>query len=148
MTLSTGPIQSAAIARYRADTTLQGLLVGSQAPLWNIYDANGVPTNTTFPYVVLYQITVQSGTAMTFAQDGQDVWTQVSVFTQTGADGGFSQARGIAKRVYDLTNRQPLDLSSSGLADVFLMFEASSEEPQPDGITQHIPMRFKHMTQG
>lgn len=147
MGLPTIAIQTAAITRYRADTTLQALLAGS-SPTWNIFDENGAPTNTPFPYIVIYPISSTRGTAFVFGTDAVDSIFQVSVFTQLGASGGFSKARAVAKRVYDTTHKLPFDLSASGFANFFLLFESEQEIPSADGITQQIGVKFHLMTQG
>lgn len=148
MTLPTPDIITAALTRYRADTTLQGLLVGSSAPLWSIFDEEGVPVNRPFPYVTVFPITSTSGTGLVMGLDGVDTWLQLAVYTQTGASGGFAQARGIMKQLYSLTQPKPFDLSGSGLSNFFCMFENEQETPQQDGITQQIVHRYKLMTQG
>lgn len=148
MALPTAEIQSGFISRYRNDAPLQGLLVGSTAPTWNIFDATGVPTGQSFPYVVVQPITSQSGTAMVMGRDGVDTYMQVSVVTQTGATGGFAQARAIAKQIYFQTHLKPLDLSEDGFSQFFLQFDNEQEMGQQDGISQMIVHRYKLMTQG
>lgn len=137
-------IMTAAIARYRGDATLQGLLTGSTTPTWNIFDGDAVPTNHPFPYVALYLPTSQSSEAETFTVDARDVYMQVSIFTQYA---GFKQARGIAKQICALNYEQPLTLSG-GLANVFIRLDSESEQPEDDGITQQIVQRWKLITQG
>ena len=148
MSIPTGAIQTAFIARLRGDAALQGLLVGSTTPTWNIFDANGVPVGQSFPYVVVFPILSQSGEDLSFGTDAVDSFVQISVFTQVGASGGFSQARGIAKRVYDIVQEKALDLSSSGFNQYLLLFDNEQEIPQSDGITQLIAHRYKLQTQG
>jgi len=148
MTLPTGAIQTAFIARLRGDVTLQSLLVGSTAPTWSIFDSGGVPVGQPFPYVVLFPILSQSGEALSFGTDAVDSFVQTSVFTQVGASGGFSQARGIAARIYALMNENALDLSLSGFNQYLLLFDNEQEVPQADGITQMIATRWKLQTQG
>ena len=145
MALPDGEIQAGLIARYRADAPLQGLLVGATAPEWSIYDQDGVPTGKVFPYVMLFPITSQLGTALAFGTDAVDTSMQVGVFTQAG---GFAQARAIVKQIYKITQGKPLDLSADGFNQFFLLFDDKQELPQEDGITQHIAVRWKLMTQG
>jgi len=147
MGLPTIAIQQAALTRYRADTTLRGLL-GGNAPTWKIFDENGAPTNTPFPYMVVYPIRADSGTALTFALDAVDSIFHVSVYTQQGASGGLAFARSIVKRVYDTTHKIPFDLSSSGFTNFFLLFQSEEVPESRDGITQQIDVKFKLMTQG
>lgn len=148
MSYPNGAIETAAISRLRGDPTLQGLMTSASSPLWNIFDFGGIPTNTPFPYIATGVPTAQRGAAETMALAGADTELQISILTQTGASGGFAQARTIAGRVYQLFNRQALNLSASGISNFFLMFAGSQELEQPDGISQHIPMRFKLMNQG
>lgn len=147
MTLPTPAIITAALARYRSDATLQGLLGNPAHSSKSIFDSNGVPVGYPFPYIVVNILTEQEGTAETAAFDGVDSYMQVSVFTQTGPDGGFGQARGIAEQVHTLTNRRPLDLSANNLSQFFVKFKNKTEEAG-DGMRQHIPLLFQLMTQG
>lgn len=147
MGLPTIAIQTAAVTRYRADTTLQPLLAGA-SPIWNIFDEQGAPTNTPFPYIAVYPIRSKRGTALAFQTDAVDSTFQVSVYTQVGASGGLAKARAIAKRIYDTTHKQPFDLSASGFANFFLLFLAEEVVPTSDGITQEIALKFQLMTQG
>lgn len=147
MGLPTIAIQTAALTRYRADATLRGYLAGS-SPLYNIFDENGAPTNTPFPYIVIYPISGTSGTALSFALDAVDSVFQVSVYTQQGASGGLAKARFISKRVYDITHKIPFDLSASGFTNFFLLFQSEDVPESRDGITQQIDVKFKLMTQG
>lgn len=148
MSFPNGAIEAAAISRMRGDTALQLLMTSTTQSPWNIFDFDGVLTNTPFPYIAAGVPSTIVGTAETMDLAGTDSTLQVSVFTQTGQAGGFLQARGIAKRVYDLFDRKGLDLSASGMSNFFLKFESAAEEPQQDGLTQHIPIKFKLMTQG
>lgn len=147
MGLPTIAIQTAAITRYRADTTLRGLLAGG-SPLYNIFDENGAPTNTPFPYLVVYPISAKRGEQLTFALDAVDSVFQVSVYTQQGASGGLAKARSITKRVYDTTHKILFDLSASGFTNFFLLFQSEDVIPTQDGITQEIAVRFELRTQG
>ncbi len=147
MGLPTIAIQTAAITRYRADTTLQGLLAGA-TPLWNIFDEDGAPTNTPFPYVVMHPRKSKRGKALTFTIDAVDSIFEVWIYTQQGASGGFAKVRQIERRIYDITQKQPFDLSASGFSNFFLLYQDSTEGPSPDGITQPIVMQFQLMTQG
>lgn len=141
-------IETAAFARMRGDTTLQGLMTSGSAPNWSIYGFEGVPINQPFPYISAGVPVTQAGSAETMDTPGKDVRLQISVLTQSGASGGFAQAWEIANRIDDLFNRHALDLSASGFSNFFILFESAPELPQPDGITQHIPVTFKLMTQG
>jgi hypothetical protein len=137
-------IQTAIIARLRADTTLRGLLTGSATPEWSIYDADGVPDGKACPYVVTFTITNQSGEDMAFGTDAVDTYLQVSIFTESR---GYALARSIAARIYALLHMQVLNLASDGFNNYNLIFDGDQELSE-DGINQHIPMRFMLQTQG
>ncbi len=144
MSLPTGEIQTALVARYRDDSTLQGLLGNPINPPGAVFDQGGVQTNQPFPYLVVYEITSISGTTLAMGQDAVDSYIQVSVFTQAG---GLSNARAIAKQVYALTQVKPVDLSASGFAQFFVLFENEQQKEEPDGLTQQIIHRYHFMTQ-
>jgi hypothetical protein len=146
MGLPVGEVQTAYITLYRGDTTLRGLLTGAVSPSWNVFDADGVPIAQPFPYVVVQMITASLGTVFAMGTDATDVWVQVSVFTQTGP-GGFTQARGIAKRVDLLTQMVSVTLAN-GFTNVGTLREMYQEIPERDGITQHIAQRYKAWVSG
>jgi hypothetical protein len=151
MALPTGAIMTALIARYRADTTLAGLLGNPTNPPGAIFDGGGgVPPNQVFPYVAVYIPASTSGTTLAMGQDAVDSYVQVSAFTQPGATGGLKKARDLIARIYALT--QPpaasLDLSASGFANFFMLFENEQElPPLADGLTPAVMHRYKLMTQ-
>lgn len=145
MALPTSDIQTALIARYNTDATITGLLGDRPA----IYDLDGVPINTQFPYAVVFTVREQVGTIKAFGLDAVDSWVQISIFTQSQ---GFKLARSIAERVYDLTQDNPLVLSN-GFTNVFIRFDSKSEltehiEPSGDFPIQEIELRFHLKTQG
>lgn len=144
MGLPTGEIQTALLTRYRADATLQGLLTGAVSPRWNIFDAGGVPVNQAFPYIVVFPVTSQRGTALAFGSDSVDTTIQISIFTKAS---GFSVARLIAKQVYSLTNQKKLALAN-GFNNFFVLFDNELEQPENDGLTQHIAHKYMLKTQG
>lgn len=149
MAIPTGAIMGALIARLRGDATLAGLLGNPVNPPGAIFDGGGgVPTNTRMPYIAVYVPTSQSGTTLAMGQDAVDSFVQVSVFTQPGAGGGLEQARTIIKQVYELMHPKPLDLSASGFAQFFLLFQNEQEQPpNQDGLTPMIAHRYHLMTQ-
>ncbi len=117
--------------------------MGAIAPNWNIFDAASVPTNQPFPYVAVSIPTDQIGETETASQDATDSYPQVSIFTRSG---GFAQARNIAAEIRLLTHKQPLDLSASSLSQFFILYQSKQEIF--DGVAEHIPIRFKLITQG
>ena len=144
MGLPVGEVQTSIVALYRGDTTLQGLLTGSVSPTWNVFDADGVPTNQPFPYIVVQQILGKLGTVFAMGTDAFDDYILVSVFTQAG---GFSSARAIAKQADHLTQKTSLTLTG-GFTNVGTLRENYVEVAEKDGITQHIAMRYKAWISG
>jgi hypothetical protein len=144
----TGAVQVALIAKYRNDAPLQGLMTGASAPEWNIFDKGGsgqiVPV---FPYVYVHPITSQIGTALALGTDAMDLFVQVDAYTKYQ---GFSQARAIASRLYQLTHGPIAGaLSLSGFVNVSTLFDNRQElEEEEDGDIQHIADRYKILTQG
>lgn len=141
-------LQTALISRYRADTPLQGLLVGATSPTWNIFDQGGSGAIVSaFPGIFIHPITSQLGSAFAFGTDSMDVFVQISVFTQML---GFSQARAIAARIYALTHgpiASPLTIA--GFTNVSMLFDNRQElEETTDVQIQHIADRYKIITQG
>jgi len=137
-------VQTAMIALYRGDSTLQGLLGNPINPPAGVYDSGAVQTGRAFPYVVVTIPTTQLGTLMTMALDGADLYPHVSVFTQAG---GFAQARGIAEQIYKLTHRTMLSLAN-GFSNVLTLFDNGQEMISGEESVQQITHRYKLMTQG
>lgn len=139
MGIPTGEIQTAAIARYRGDATLTGLLGGEY-----VFDATGVPTNQPFPYLVVQPVSGTKGTAKAFGSDSVDTRLRVICYTQAG---GFKAARAIMKQVYDITQEKALSLSN-GFRNFFLQFDNEIELPGPDGLTETVAHDYMLKTQG
>ena len=114
MTIAVTALQTAAIARYRGDSTLQSLIVGSVTPTYNIFDQGAVPVGQTFPYLVVFPVSTMLGQLLSMGSDANDVTLQVSCYTRYG---GMAQARAIMAQVYALTHKQAFTLSG-GLANV------------------------------
>lgn len=148
MALSTGATQAAVIAKYRGDTTLQGLLVGSSAPAWNIFDAGAIRTGQTFPYLEVFTITGKLGTGFSAGGDANDIFLQVAAFTRYG---GMKQARDIMTQVYALTHG-PIagPLTIPGFTNFLTLFDTEIEQGirGGDGITEQIAHRYLVMNAG
>lgn len=139
-----GEIQTALIAAYRGDTTLQGLLGNPANPPGNVFDADGIPTNLPVKYIVVQPVNSQKGAAFAMGTDAVDVFMQVSIFTQAN---GYATARAIAKRIYQLTDQVKFSLAN-GFINIMTLFEHGREMDQPDGITQGLIQEFKLWNQG
>jgi len=136
-------VQIAAIARLRADATLQGLMTSGTSPEWNIFDqGGGGVTIPAFPYVYLHPFHMQLGTAQTLGQDANDIYLLVDSYTRSQ---GFDQARQIAARVYALLHG-PIagQLTLSKGSHVLALFDNRQElEEVQDGLVQRIADRYK-----
>lgn len=132
---------TAMITAYRADTTLQGLIVGATTPEWGIFDS--VPTNEAFPYVVINNITTNIGTGLTFDFNAHDMLIQIDVFSQYS---GFNEARAIASQIDTLTNRKSFTLAD--FTNFSTLFNSSFQKVEEDGITHRVMTEYKAMTQG
>lgn len=140
--------QAAFIAKYRGDTTLQGLMVGGSSPEWNIFDKGGAGITTpVFPYVYVHPITMTIGGTFAMGTDGNDIYMQVDVFT---AQQGFDEARQIIERIYALTHGPVAgQFTLSTGVNVSTLFEHRDEvEETTDQLVQHIADRYKLMNQG
>ena len=144
MGLPVGEVQTSVVTLLRADTTLQGLLVGAISPRWSIFDSTGVPTLQPFPYIVLNIVTGSIGTLLVMGTDAVDVRVQVATFDQNI---GFERSRGIAKRVHTLIEWQTITLTG-GFTAVYNAIEMYQEVPQKDGLTTQIVQRYKFMISG
>lgn len=141
MALPQTEMVTAMIAKYRADTILQGLITGATTPDWKIFDS--VPTNEPFPYVVLNDISTVIGTALTFDYNAHDMLIQIDILSQYS---GFNEARAIASRIDTLTNRQSFTMSDFN--NFFTLFNNSFQRVEPDGLTRRVMLEYKAMSQG
>lgn len=144
-----GAVQAGLIARYRGDSTLQGILSGYNsaiaAPEWNIFDqggaANIVPPPKP-PYVYVNQILNTPGSFMSMGKDAKDIRMLINVFTQTD---GFYQALAIMARIYDLSVSAAgaSALTLSGFNHIWTWFENRTEqEKTTDVLTQQLSDRY------
>lgn len=143
--------QAAFIAKYRGDATLQGLMLGSSSPEWNIFDyAGSGQTTPTFPYVYVHPITASAGNLLTMGTDAMDVFMQVDIFTSQADVQGFSQARSIAARIYALTHGPVAgQFALSSGANVLTLFDNRQELVEvTDQPIQRIVDRYKLFNQG
>lgn len=142
MALPQQELITAMVTTYRADSTLQGLLVGATAPTWNIFDS--VPIRQAFPYVVLNAITGNEGTLLTMPYGKAiDLLVQIDVFSQYQ---GFVESWKIASRIDSLTNQVSFVLAD--FVQVFTLLSNTLQLVEPDGITRRVLSRYRCMIQG
>ena len=144
MGMPSGEVMAAAITLLRADTTLQGLLVGSVTPKWSIFDADSVPTLQGFPYVVSSIVTGKLGTLLVMGTDATDLFLQTMTMDQNT---GYSRSRGIAKQIHSDLGWKPLTLTG-GFTNVYLALDNYLEVTQKDGYTTQVAQRWKLMISG
>lgn len=140
--------QAAFIAKYRGDTTLQGLLSPATSPEWNVFDQGGSGQITpSFPYVYVHPITMAPGSLLVLGSDANDIYMQVNVYTK---EQGFDLARQIMARLYALTHGPVAgQFTLSSGANVLSLFDNRQElEETQDGLIQHIADRYKLFSQG
>ena len=112
-----------------ADTQLTGLVQG-------IYDE--APESPVFPYVIVGDITASVDNM--FRLDGRDMTATVHIFSQYE---GFKEAYEIQDRIEAVLNHANLPLDT--LEPILCQFEFSAALRDPDGITRHVPVRFRVM---
>lgn len=140
--------QAAFIAKYRGDTTLQGLLSPATSPEWNVFDQGSSGQITpSFPYVYVHPITMAPGSLLVLGSDANDIYMQVNVYTK---EQGFDLARQIMARLYALTHGPVAgQFTLSSGANVLSLFDNRQElEETQDGLIQHIADRYKLFSQG
>ncbi|WOI58604.1 DUF3168 domain-containing protein [Streptomyces fradiae] len=127
------PVQRAVYGRLTGDATLMGLVSG-------VYDY--VPEDVTWPYVVI-------GEALEVPENwlgGFGRQTTITVHVWTRAR-GHSPGLGIAARITELLDHQPLTLD--GLHHVATRYEFSQTltDPEPPGDIRHVVLRYRVTTQ-
>lgn len=142
MALPHSELTTALFTTLRADTTLRGLLAGSSAPEWGIFDA--VPTNEPFPYVAIHDITSATGAALTMPNGkANDLMIPFDVFSQYP---GFQEAQKIASRIDTLVNE--VSQSMADFSNYMTLINDTRQFTEPDGITRRLMARYKFYTQG
>lgn len=142
MALPHQELLTALFTTLRGDTTLRGLLTGSSAPAWGIFDA--VPTNEPFPYVVIHEVTSVTGIALTMPfGKANDFMIPFDVFSQYA---GFQEAQKIASRIDTLVNE--VSQSMADFNNYMTIINDTKQMVEPDGITRRLMARYKFYTQG
>jgi hypothetical protein len=120
-------LQTAIYSRLSGDATLAAMVSG-------VYDH--VPQGQAFPYVRIGNVTEVPDNL--FGKVGRAATVTISVFSQGQ---GYKEALTIAGRVQQLLDGA--SLSVTGYACVDVSFEWSATLTEGDGITRHVPMRFR-----
>jgi putative lipase involved disintegration of autophagic bodies len=117
---------------------LVGALTGQTAAGANVFDS--VPSTDPFP-----RITVGEGTALgdyADCYDGSETILDVHVWSRQV---GFPQAKTIAGQVRDILHDANLILDGHTLG--LIEYQGSQNLRDPDGLTSHIAMTFRALTQ-
>lgn len=131
MASSLWPIQQAIYSTLTGDAILVGMITG-------VFDH--VPENQPFPYV-----TMGEGTEVpfrTFGRNGSETTLTMHIWSQYE---GFKEALDILSRMNDLLDDQPLAVA--GYSTVLLLFEHADTMLDSDGITRHVPVRYRMVVQ-
>lgn len=124
-------VQTAIYQKLTTDAALTAKVTG-------VFD--DVPDGQAFPYVQLGDATEEP--FRTFKRDGSNSTFTVHVFSRYR---GFMEAYEVAALVNAALDGATLNLG--GFDPVSCYYEGSSTLTDPDGITRHIPIRFRIIVQ-
>lgn len=125
-------LQIAIVQWLKADATVAGRIAG------RVYDT--VPDNPVFPYVTLGE--GQTIPDVADAYDGAEAYVDLHVWSR-GV--GWPEAKEIAKALQASLVEAPLSIASERL--VGLQLEQSRYLRDPDGLTRHVAMTFRALTE-
>lgn len=120
-------LQTALYGKLHGDATLLALVTG-------VYD--DVPEDTNYPYVVIGEFTEEPLNAM--GKHGKEVTATLHVWSQYK---GFAEAYDIANRIQVLLDE--VALTVTGYTHVSTQYEFGESIREPDGVTRHIPLRYR-----
>jgi len=120
-------VQKAMKTLLTADSTLSAIIVG-------VYDS--VPTNSDFPYLVFSDSTNTANNL--FGHNVRDLTMTIHIFSRYE---GFKEAYQIQDRLEAVLDHATLSLNT--LHAVYCEYEFSTSLRDPDGITLHVPVRFR-----
>lgn len=121
------PIQKTIYSMLKSDTSLMSKIKG-------VFD--DVPDNQAFPYIVIGDATEVP--ANTFGQNGYEATVTLHIWSRYK---GFAEALQILDEVNRILDGK--NIVCEGLGDVFCWYEFSETMRDPDGITRHIPVRYR-----
>lgn len=121
-------IQKAVYAKLTGDATLMSKVTG-------VFDA--VPQNQAFPYIVIGDATEVPWDHMG-GKRGHETTMALHIWSRYN---GFAEALGILADVNRLLDRAALAVT--GFATVQCAYEWSTTLRDPDGITRHVPVRYR-----
>lgn len=116
------------------DSTLAGLGVTG------VFDFRAVPENQAFDYITLGDASEMPDN--TFGRRGYDSKILLHIWSRAI---GSKTANSILARLNTLLDQQPLSLATQ--SHVYTMYDWSNRIADPDGLTLHVPVRYKIFTQ-
>jgi hypothetical protein len=132
MSSALSPIQQAIYNRLTGDSALMTKVTG-------VFDY--VPDNQAFPYVTLGEAT--SNPYRTFSRFGEEVTITCHIWSRYD---GFKEALDILNEMNRLLADKD-DLSVTGYDLICCFYEFSETLRDPDGITRHVPVRYRLVVQ-
>ncbi len=131
MATAIGAIQKAVYAALAGDAVLATKVTG-------IFD--GPPDGQAFPYVTLGEATERP--ADTFAGRGNEATMTLHIWSQAAS---FGEALGILAEINRILDRAALAVT--GFKTVMCAYEWSETLRDPDGVTRHVPVRFRFIVE-
>jgi hypothetical protein len=125
-------IQQAIYSRLTGDATLMGKITG-------VFDQ--VPENQPFPYVTIGEYT--SVPFRTMTRFGEEVTVTLHIWSQYN---GFKEALDILDDMNRLLADKE-DITVTGYDLVACFYEFSETLRDPDGMTRHVPVRYRFIVQ-
>lgn len=105
-----------------------------------VFDFRAVPENQAFDYITLGDATEMPDNA--FARRGYDSKILLHIWSRQL---GVKTADSILARLNALLDQKPLTLATQ--SHVYTMYDWSHHIADPDGLTLHVPVRYKIFTQ-
>lgn len=124
-------IQTAVYQTLSNDATLKGMVTG-------IFDF--VPENQAYPYVTIGDATEVP--FRTFGRNGSNTTLVLHIWSRYK---GFSEGLDILAQLNSLLDAQPIAVD--GYDTVYLLYDSGEPMKDPDGITRHIPARYRMVVQ-
>jgi hypothetical protein len=124
-------IQKAVYSKLTGDITLMGMIKG-------VFD--DVPDNQPFPYITIGEAT--ENPFNTFERKGRDTTFTLHIWSQYN---GYKEALEILDRMNTLLDNETLPIA--GFSLVYCQFENAATIEESDGVTRHVPVRYRVVIQ-
>ncbi|MFC8494710.1 DUF3168 domain-containing protein [Streptomyces sp. NPDC057235] len=127
------PVQSAVYARLTSDPQLSGAVSG-------VYDY--VPEKTPYPFVSIGEAIETPDN--TLGSLGRETVITLHVWTRAR---GHSPGLGIAARITELLDHQPLTITGAHHVATRYEFSQTLIDPEPPGDIRHVVLRYRIVTE-